>query len=354
MQIHDNKILKKLNEIPLQSEIIEQLNSSKNQFTNSNVQEPNFLINSAKSVEVRPEINAIHQNQVKIPTQQHLETNEVQQKQVEINKTEVIPIKNSEFNENNTEIITKEEIVYNKTNNIDESNIEIFDEFELKDLKFTSISDTLEHFNRAGDEYFISFKRGSAKYKSLKDYCDKFQIRCDDVDNTIKRGETLLINFRVDCSFADRNKKQKETNKKNNISMNKTVRKRNSIVTGCLCSYSFVLTIDEEKIISFKYKSHYEIHNHNPKLISKDHISTEMINEMKIFTKRTPVFHIQSFLENKYNKNLSYSMVFYEFKKIYPTFGADDVKQFIKSLQYKKYYYQYEINNDGSLNKIIF
>ena len=68
MQIHDNKILKKLNEIPLQSEIIEQLNSSKNQFTNSNVQEPNFLINSAKSVEVRPEINEIHQNQVKIPT----------------------------------------------------------------------------------------------------------------------------------------------------------------------------------------------------------------------------------------------------------------------------------------------
>ena len=122
MQIHDNKILKKLNEIPLQSEIIEQLNSSKNQFTNSNVQEPNFLINSAKSVEVRPEINEIHQNQVKIPTQQHLETNEVQQKQVEINKTEVIPIKNSEFNENNTEIITKEEIVYNKTNNIDAGN----------------------------------------------------------------------------------------------------------------------------------------------------------------------------------------------------------------------------------------
>ena len=79
-----------------------------------------------------------------------------------------------------------------------------------------------------------------------------------------------------------------------------------------------------------------------------------MKEELKAFNKITPITHIKTFLENKYKKRLSYSMVFYEFKKLYPNFGADDVNIFIKSLKYKRFYFKYEANKDGSLNKIIF
>ena len=97
-----------------------------------------------------------------------------------------------------------------------------------------------------------------------------------------------------------------------------------------------------------------DIHNHENKKLEETSLSEEMRNELKAFTKQTPIYLIRSFLENKYKLTLSYSAIFNEFRKIYPRFNKNDAEELIKKLKYKGFYFKYEMNTDDSLKNIIF
>ena len=113
------------------------------------------------------------------------------------------------------------------------------DEEDLKALRVSSISKTLELFNNLGEELFLRFKKGSNSYQNIKKFCEIKEKNPELIDNNFKKNDNVLTNFRIECLFSERNKHSKEKQKKNTIPIGGSNRKRDSVVTGCLSYYSF-------------------------------------------------------------------------------------------------------------------
>ena len=212
------------------------------------------------------------------------------------------------------------------------------DEEDLKALRVSSISETLELFNNLGEELFLRFKKGSNSYQNIKKFCEIKEKNPELIDNNFKKNDNVLTNFRIECLFSERNKHSKEKQKKNTILIGGSNGKRDSVVTGCLSYYSFSINYDDEKnIFYYKVISCNDIHNHENKKLEETSLSEEMRNELKAFTKQ-----------------ISYSAIFNEFRKIYPRFNKNDAEELIKKLKYKGFYFKYEMNTNDSLKNIIF
>jgi len=55
-----------------------------------------------------------------------------------------------------------------------------------------------------------------------------------------------------------------------------------------------------------------------------------MKKELKFFNKASKVGDVKAFLENKFKAELSYKLVYREFRKVFPLLGEEDAEIFIK------------------------
>ena len=58
-----------------------------------------------------------------------------------------------------------------------------------------------------------------------------------------------------------------------------------------------------------------------------------MIECIKAFKKSTPIITIVNYLEMRYNASVSFSSVYYQFRRFKPLFGKDDAQNLIEFLK---------------------
>jgi len=106
---------------------------------------------------------------------------------------------------------------------------------------------------------------------------------------------------------------------------NKNLTSNDTKNDDCPVYYRFKFQNNKMELISYE-----EVHSNHSFKIKKDNLNDDMIKDISCFNKNTSVTEIREFLERKYKVELSYSLVYFHFRKIFPMFGPDDASTFIK------------------------
>jgi len=96
-----------------------------------------------------------------------------------------------------------------------------------------------------------------------------------------------------------------------------------------------------------------ETHNHALGL-SGNHLTKNMIEDLKSFDKRSKVIDIKENLEKKYNVNIDYHILYYEFRKVFPRLGQEDAENMINILKEKNIHYKCDPNKDNKIERLFF
>lgn len=192
-----------------------------------------------------------------------------------------------------------------------------------------TFEEALEVINSEGAKNGVCFKRGNSHYYENSKY---------------------LKDKRIVCAKMNRNKSKillkEQGNKKGSLDQIKDFQWMET--ADCPVYYKFIFTIDGKMTLD---KCH-ETHNHSL-TFSGVQLTQEMLNDLKLYNKRTKIIDIKESLEKKYKTILDYHTLYYEFRKIFPRFGDEDAINFIKILKQKKVYYKADLQ-EGKICKLFF
>ena len=156
------------------------------------------------------------------------------------------------------------------------------------------------------------------------------------------------------CSKKSRNKSKFDA-----LSSNKqkdsldTVRDLKASVTTKECSAYYKFIFDEETG-EMKFDKCLEKHNH-PLGVPGDELTDKMIEDIKLFNKKSRIIDIKESLEKKYYLQIDYQTIYREFRKIYPRFGNEDANNLLQILTNKNIMHKIDIDpNNNTIKKLIF
>jgi len=195
-----------------------------------------------------------------------------------------------------------------------------------------TFDEALDILNLEGNKNGVAFKKGNIHYIEDK---------------------TTIRDRRIVCAKTKRNKAKNADDhrdpKKESYDKLEQIKASQNNKT-CPVFYKFVYNENGE----MSFEKCDEAHNH-PLKISGTELNQKMLQDMHLFNKKSKVIEIKESLEKKYNVQLDYNMVYYEFRKIYPRFGEEDANNMKKILEEKNIYHKFDIDmNTNIVKRLIF
>ena len=140
---------------------------------------------------------------------------------------------------------------------------------------------------------------------------------------------------KIICSCGSRHKKEKkipesiekEKNKDESDSDSNSDNKIESKPENNQCQVFYRFKFGKDGKMSLK--TYIEKHSKHDFKIKKSGLNAEMISEIANFNKLSKVIEIKAFLENKFKVELIYSVVYNQFRRIFPLLGPNDANNFI-------------------------
>ena len=201
----------------------------------------------------------------------------------------------------------------------DSSNSSKENQQEVKLTQFLEELDTFDEamhvLNLEGEKQGLQFKKGNIQYYS--DGKAKYkQIICSWGSRHQKKEK------RIPESIEKENKKtESESDSDSDCNSDDKIESK----TQCKVFYRWKLGKDGKMAL----KTYNEKHSNHEFKIKKTDLNAEMIKEISNFNKLSKVIEIKAFLENKFKVKLIYSVVYNEFRRIFPLLGPNDANNFI-------------------------
>ena len=166
--------------------------------------------------------------------------------------------------------------------------------------------------------------------------------------------ETKIRDKWIICSKKSRKCSKKDVilsnGQKNSLDTVKDV-KSSLKINQCTAFYKFIFDENNGKM---SFEKCNENHDHPLGLTSID-LTQKMIDDIRMFNKRSRIIDIKESLEKKYYVQLEYQTIYREFRKIYPRFGNEDANNLLKILSNKNIIHKIDIDETNhTIKKLIF